>query len=119
MSTLSPPRLFERPLAPERESEQIETAKTEQRKEKVPGQCSARTGTDDAAMRRFAAVSDRSEPIRSQISDGGRLTLEQRLDRVWEGLSAAGVAPCPVCRGRLVVTASGEGRCRSCGSRLS
>ena len=32
----------------------------------------------------------------ANCSDGGRLTLEQRLDGVWEGLHAAGVADCPV-----------------------
>jgi hypothetical protein len=55
-------------------------------------------------------------------SDGGRLTLEQRLERVWEGLPAAGVAEataqCPVCEGRM----RRRGRacaCDSCGSTLS
>ena len=108
MSALtSPPRLFDLPLAPEREADQ--TAKTEQRQEEAAGQCSARTAADDAAMRRFAAV----------CSDGGRLTLEARLDSVWEGLSAAGVAPCPVCHGRIERTGAGVGTCRSCGSELS
>jgi ribosomal protein L37AE/L43A len=87
MSTLSPPRLFDLPLTPEREREHTNF--------------------------------DRSEHVRSSSSDGGRLTLEQRLDRVWEGLSAAGAASCPVCHGRLERTASGRGRCRSCGSTLS
>jgi hypothetical protein len=62
-------------------------------------------------------------PRRSRgCSDGGRLTLEQRLERVWEGLPAAGVAEaaaaCPVCQGRMrrrgAVCA-----CDSCGSTLS
>ena len=57
---------------------------------------------------------------RSESSDGGRLTLEQRLDRVWEGLSAAGVAVCPVCDGKLEARRAGRGgTCRSCGSSLS
>ena len=86
MSTLaSPPRLFDHPLAPEREQPSF----------------------------------GRSDPIRSQTSDGGRLTLEARLDSVWEGLSAAGVAPCPVCHGRIERTGAGVGTCRSCGSELS
>ena len=111
MSTITaPPRLVDLPPAPEREHDhEAQTAKTEQGKEEAPGQCSARTGVDDAAMRRFAAV----------CSDGGGLTLEERLDRVWEGLSAAGVAQCPVCRGRLERTAPCAGICRSCGSSLS
>ena len=84
MTTLaSPPRLFDLPLAPERERDQAQTAK-------------------------------------AVCSDGGRLTLEQRLDRVWEGLSAAGVAVCPVCDGKLEArTAAPGGMCRSCGSSLS
>jgi len=116
MTTLtSPPRLFDLSRAPAREQDEAvktdEAAKTEQREEETPGQCYARPGVDDAAMRRFAAA--------SQCSDGGRLTLEQRLQGVWEGLSAAGVAQCVVCRGRLERTAAGEGRCVSCGSVLS
>ena len=111
MTTLtSPPRLFDLPRAPERERDQAQTAKTEQGKEEAAGQCSARPAAADAAMRRFAAV----------CSDGGRLTLEQRLDRVWEGLSAAGVAVCPVCDGKLERrTGARGGMCRSCGSSLS
>jgi hypothetical protein len=56
---------------------------------------------------------------RSHCSDGGRLTLEQRLDGVWEGLHAAGVADCPVCGGRMESGADGEGRCGGCGTSLS
>lgn len=56
---------------------------------------------------------------RLHCSDGGRLTLEQRLDGVWEGLHAAGVADCPVCgSGRMEETADGAGRCGGCGSTL-
>jgi ribosomal protein S27E len=50
-------------------------------------------------------------------SDGGRLTLEQKLDRVWEGLHAAGAVECPMCRSRM--TRSGDvARCDGCGSTL-
>jgi hypothetical protein len=115
----SPPRLFDLSRAPAREDSQDEAAKTEQREEEAAGQCSARPGADDAATRRFAAAYGRCDPIRLESSDGGRLTLEARLDRVWEGLSAVGAAPCVVCRGRLERTAAGEGRCVSCGSVLS
>jgi ribosomal protein L37AE/L43A len=52
-------------------------------------------------------------------SDGGRLTLEQRLDGVWEGLHAAGVADCPLCGGRMEATGEAAGRCGGCGSTLS
>jgi hypothetical protein len=62
---------------------------------------------------------DRLRRERSQCSDGGRLTLEQRLDVVWEGLHAAGVADCPVCGGRMEPSAEGAGRCAGCGSTLS
>jgi hypothetical protein len=56
---------------------------------------------------------------RSQnCSDGGRLTLEQRLDSVWEGLRAAGVADCPVCGSRMDAASDG-GRCGGCGTTLS
>ena len=50
---------------------------------------------------------------------GGRgLTLEQRLDGVWEGLRADGAAECPVCHGTL---RHGErlARCGDCGSTLA
>lgn len=67
-----------------------------------------RTGAD-AARRRPAG-----RPVRS---DGSRLTLEQRLDSVWEGLRAGGAAECPVCHGRM--EGSAFGRCASCGSELS
>jgi hypothetical protein len=58
---------------------------------------------------------------RSQnCSDGGRLTLEQRLDRVWEGLRAAGTADCPMCGGRMERAQAVEAaRCGSCGTVLS
>jgi hypothetical protein len=55
---------------------------------------------------------------RGDSSGGGRLTLEQLLDGVWEGLHADGAAECPVCRGRMSVAESG-GLCGDCGSTLS
>ena len=55
---------------------------------------------------------------RLRRSDGGRLTLEQRLDRVWEGLLAAGAAECPLCGGEME-RAGHAGRCTDCGSSLS
>lgn len=51
-------------------------------------------------------------------SDGGRLTLGQRLDGVWEGLRAAGEAICPLCGGAMRRHPDG-GQCSRCGSRLS
>ncbi|MDT7713629.1 MAG: hypothetical protein QOG46_2482, partial [Pseudonocardiales bacterium] len=46
----------------------------------------------------FALREERAEP---RYSDGGRLTLGQLVDSVWEGLHAAGAAGCPVCGGRM------------------
>ena len=51
-------------------------------------------------------------------SDGGRLTLEARLDSVWEGLRADGAAECPVCGSVMRATAA-AGACGSCHSRLA
>ena len=51
-------------------------------------------------------------------SGGGRLTLEQLLDSVWEGLHADGAAECPLCHARMTRTAAG-GSCSGCGSTLS
>jgi ribosomal protein L37AE/L43A len=56
---------------------------------------------------------------RFNCSDGGRLTLEQRLDGVWEGLHAAGAADCPVCGARMERDGEAGGRCGGCGSSLS
>ena len=56
---------------------------------------------------------------RSDCSDGGRLTLEQRLEGVGEGLRAAGVAACPVCAHRMDAVGDGVGRCSECGTMLS
>ena len=52
-------------------------------------------------------------------SDGGRLTLEQTLEGVWEGLGADGAAECPMCRGRMVARAAESGAsCGDCGTSL-
>ena len=64
----------------------------------------------DAMRRRLAGHPAR--PV-----GGVRLTLEQRLDSVWEGLRTDGTAECPVCQGRM--EGSGPARCRDCGSELS
>ena len=61
---------------------------------------------------------DRSPRPAVRRSDGDRLTLSQRLERVWEGLSAAGAAECPVCTAQMD-EAAGHGRCGGCGSRLA
>ena len=51
---------------------------------------------------------------------GGRLTLEQRLDSVWEGLHAGGAPECAVCEAALGPAGrGGVVRCGGCGSVLS
>lgn len=62
---------------------------------------------------------ERRRRERQNCSDGGRLTLEQRLDSVWEGLHAAGAADCPLCGGRMEDTGEDHGRCGSCGTSIS
>jgi hypothetical protein len=64
------------------------------------------------------APSGGSSQERLRRSDGGRLTLEQRLDRVWEGLFTAGAAECPVCHAAME-RAGDVGRCSGCGTTLS
>ena len=55
----------------------------------------------------------------SRRSDGGGLTLGRKLDRVWEGLHAAGAAECPLCQGSLATVAGEAGsRCGDCGTQL-
>jgi hypothetical protein len=74
----------------------------------------ARPGGVTSFQTASAAVEDRP---RSR-SGGGRLTLEQRLDSVWEGLRATGAADCPVCGGAME-HANHAAECRDCGSALS
>jgi tRNA(Ile2) C34 agmatinyltransferase TiaS len=47
----------------------------------------------------------------------GRLTLDELIVDVWEGLFVRGTAPCPVCPGSLTWS-DGRGRCSDCGSAL-
>jgi DnaJ-class molecular chaperone len=73
-----------------------------------------------------AALAERPRPVDATSrarqldsrSGGGRLTLEQLLEGVWEGLQADGAAECPVCHGRMAPKASG-GECGGCGSTLA
>jgi len=51
-------------------------------------------------------------------SDGSRLTLEQSLASVWEGLLAVGAADCLVC-GAQMERRDGSGVCHGCGTRIS
>ena len=66
------------------------------------------------------APADGSSQERLRRSDGGRLTLEQRLDRVWEGLLAAGAAECPMCGAEMERTSGTDaGACTGCGTTLA
>jgi len=57
----------------------------------------------------------------------GRLTLDERIVSVWEGLAVRGTVSCPVCAGPMVLDAGERGDdadplaglCADCGSRLS
>ncbi len=56
----------------------------------------------------------------SQRLDGGGLTLGRKLDRVWEGLHAAGATECPLCKGKLASVADGSrGHCGDCGTTIA
>jgi hypothetical protein len=65
-----------------------------------------------------APVPVRERGERGPRSGGDRLTLEDHLERIWEGLLAAGAAECPVCEGRLGLF-GGRGVCGSCGAALA
>lgn len=55
---------------------------------------------------------------RDPRSGGDRLVLESHLERIWEGLIAAGAAECPVC-GAAMERREDHGACGACGSTLS
>lgn len=63
------------------------------------------------ARRNFAD----QQPDRSAVTRGRKLTLEERISKVWEGILAAGTADCPVCRGPMERMGD-SGRCLRCNS---
>jgi hypothetical protein len=66
------------------------------------------------ARRNFAE----QQPDRPAETSGRKLTLDERISRVWEGILTAGTADCPVCRGPM--ERMGEvARCFSCKTTLS
>ncbi|NLT07207.1 MAG: hypothetical protein GXY03_12980 [Solirubrobacterales bacterium] len=71
-------------------------------------------GTERGGMGRRRAAGQPVRPV-----GGRRLTLEQKLDSVWEGLRTDGAAECPVCHGAMEGAGGGRARCRDCGSELS
>jgi hypothetical protein len=54
----------------------------------------------------------------SPVSGGRKLTLEERISKVWEGILATGAVDCPVCRGPMERMGD-SGRCLRCNSVLS
>jgi hypothetical protein len=54
----------------------------------------------------------------------GRLTLDDLITGVWEGLAVRGTVNCPVCESPMASRSTGDehlptGTCLDCGSRLS
>jgi len=85
-------------------------------------------GSDSRTVRRIrsrsstctqAAPEPGSDRRAGGFPTGGRLTLGQLLDGVWEGLSAGGTAACPVCRAQMGATPGPAFRCEGCGTELS
>jgi hypothetical protein len=52
----------------------------------------------------------------------GRLTLDELITGVWEGLAVRGAVECPVCASSMALDSHGDdqqtGFCRGCGSAL-
>ncbi|MEX2196630.1 MAG: hypothetical protein WD844_15220 [Thermoleophilaceae bacterium] len=72
----------------------------------------------DPSRRRLGARSAPEVPASGPGTT--RLTLEQKLTGVWEGLVAAGSAACPLCGAEMRrEPGRAEGRCGGCGSALS
>ena len=55
---------------------------------------------------------------RPRCTDGSRLTLEQSLASVWEGLLTVGAADCLVCGAQMERHGS-LGECGGCGTKIS
>ena len=84
-----------------------------------PFKVEALRGGEDTLFSRQAA------PFSQQTDPHGRLTLDELITSVWEGLAVRDSVHCPVCAGGMSSgsRASREhgliGTCGSCGSRLS
>jgi hypothetical protein len=63
--------------------------------------------------------------VTGQTDAHGRLTLDDLIVSVWEGLAVRGTVSCPVCAGPMVAMTGGQdeeaptGACFDCGARLS
>ena len=71
----------------------------------------------DTEPARRSLLESARPPRRSPCTDGGRLTLEQTLTSVWEGLSAVGAADCVMC-GSCMERKGAGGECVSCGTSI-
>jgi hypothetical protein len=72
----------------------------------------------DTEPGRRSPIDTARTPRRAQCSDGGRLTLEQSLAGVWEGLLTVGAADCLVCGAQMERHGS-AGVCGGCGTKIS
>jgi hypothetical protein len=54
----------------------------------------------------------------SASQGGGRVTLEERLQRAWRLLHADGAAECPICRGEMTLRGD-AGECGGCGTKMT
>jgi hypothetical protein len=77
-------------------------------------------GLEQGARRRLGGV-----PLPGASKARGKLTLDELITGVWEGLVVRGAAACPVCSSPMT-SGSGAGggglptgSCSGCGSRLS
>jgi hypothetical protein len=68
-----------------------------------------------------AALALRSRTPSGELTGpaGRRLTLDDTLVGVWEGLLARRTVRCPVCRHESMAPADGGGRCGSCHAHLT
>jgi ribosomal protein L37AE/L43A len=73
---------------------------------------------DTEPGRRSLPEPARTPQRRPQCSDAPRLTLEQSLAGVWEGLLTVGAADCLVCGAQMERRGS-TGVCGGCGTKIS
>ena len=72
----------------------------------------------DTEPARRSLIETARAPRRPQCTDGSRLTLEQSLAGVWEGLLTVGAADCLVC-GAQMERRGATGVCGGCGTKVS
>ena len=63
-------------------------------------------------------------PLSGQTDAHGRLTLDDLITGVWEGLAVRETVNCPICAGPMTFASASSGdsptgACLNCGSRLS